>query len=509
MKSFLLKFSFLISFLGSVSLLAQPVSIDGSFASNGTYTFSDGATEERFKDVVVQSNGQSVLLGNTDYDPDEASKYRIVVMRLNQNGQPDNSFGTSGKVYIDYPNSSDIGNAIALQQDGKILIAGQSTISNLPTGTLFRLNSDGSIDTGFGNDGRAYIDGEVSNFRNLAIQNNGNTVVSGYGFVTNSQFSYLIARFNTNGQKDNTFNGTGLNKFRTSTSSTREDNNAGFGIALQSDGRIIACGSDEGENGTVVRLKSDGTLDNTFGSSGVKIIDFTRQVYLYSLKVQSDGRIVIAGDYDYSASTIKATVIRLLDNGNFDNAFSSVGFAYYGNSFGLGKDIAIQSDGKYLITGGKYLMRINATNGSLDTSFDGQDGILEYPDASSSFDAIALDNNKIYLAGAKSISTFDKDGIVTRVNNNFSTGISSLSVDNQFITLYPNPAFDKIVIDVKDNEFEAISLSILNAMGQTVLQKATYENANNLDISTLAKGLYFVRIEAKDGRKAIQKFIKN
>ncbi len=481
----------------ALQMNSQPIGLDPSFATNGVYYFTDGSTGEYFVDVAVQSDGKPVAVGYTNYDPDETNNYRIVVMRFNINGTPDPTFGVNGKVYIDTPQSTDDPNAIAIQADGKIVIAGSSQVpsSSPPTtyigGTLYRLNSNGTVDNAFGTNGRAYIMGEVSGFENLVIQPNGRIVASGQGFV-NGFFSYMVARFTTSGQKDLTFgNGAGFVEFRSSTSSTEEDNGAGYGIALQPDGKILTCGYDEKENGTLARLNINGTLDYTFSFNGFKYWDFSRDLFLYTVAVQNDGKIVIAGTYDFSSTQNKAVLIRLFPNGNDDTSFSNgISFNFYGNPSSVSYDMEIQSDGKYVFGGLDDLIRAN-TNSTLDNTFDG-DGFFTHPLASAYFYNLKLNGNKIYIVGYQNTNG-DNNGFIARITNNFTTTPTLEAPTLLSAVVYPNPAPD--ILQVKLPEATDVRLNAFNLSGQLVyaVQLSGVAEAQ-IPVADWPNGMYYMSI---------------
>jgi uncharacterized delta-60 repeat protein len=479
----------------ALQMNSQPIGLDQSFATNGVYYFTEGSTGEYFVDVAVQSDGKPVAVGYTNYDPDEASNYRIVVMRFNINGTPDPAFGSNGKVYIDTPQSTDDPKKIAIQADGKIVIGGNSHIPvstfTYPGATVYRLNVNGSFDNSFGTNGRAYLEGEITTLYNLVIQPNGRIVISGYGFI-DTRFSYFFARFTTNGQKDPTFgNGTGFVKHRSSTSNTEEDDGAGRGLALQPDGKILSCGYNEKSYFIAVRLNGNGSLDPNFSTGGFKRVDFGRDIFANSVAVQNDGKIVFAGDFDFNSQLYKAFIIRVLDNGNDDISFNNgSNYRYYGNSFGTANDMEIQSDGKFVMGDFVKLIRVNA-NSNEDTTFDG-DGYYSMPLSSANMISLKLSGNKIYVVGNQ-YTNGDYNGFIARISNNFTTTPALEAPTPLSAALFPNPASD--ILQVKLPEAMDARIDAYDLSGQLLYSTQRPGSANaQVSVADWPNGMYYMSI---------------
>ena len=366
------------------------------------------------------------------------------------------------------------------------------------------------MDNTFGVSGKAQITAESGYyFFNIKLQTDGKIVVSGRGFVGNYS-SYIIARFNASGQLDNTFNSSGYNKFRTSTLSTEEDDGAGYGLTIQSDGKIVSCGFDEKENGTIVRLNANGTLDQAWGYNGARIVDFTRDLFLYSVIIDCDGKIVVGGTYDYSSSLNKAIILRFFQNSNFDNSFNSVGFNWYGNDFGIGYEVALQCDCKYLIGGSDYLARVKS-DGTIDQAFanNGHFDILFdfYP---SSQRSIILNANKIYLSGyyyAQS-AFVDKGGFIMRLNNDINCGtVQADDLEKSIsIVINPNPVVDVITIQLNDDDNEIIDVSITDNLGRMIISNDKFYSVDyglQCDMAMQPRGAYFVVVTTARGRRVL------
>jgi uncharacterized delta-60 repeat protein len=271
------------------------------------------------------------------------------IIRLNSNGIRDTSFIIGDGFSYDYASVE----KIAIQSDGKIVVGGYFTSYNgTPQNYITRLNSDGTRDTSFtvgtGFDGLVYA---------IAVQSDGKILVGGSYSTFNGTSQNGIVRLNSDGTRDTSFViGTGFN----GPVST---------IAIQSDGKILVGGGHGGYstfNGTsqngIVRLNSDGTLDTGF----TFVTGFFSEIH--AVAVQSDGKILIGGDFiilDEFGNLLHARIARLNFDGSRDTSFTMGGFNERVYT------IAIQSDGKIVVGGGEsygYITRLNADS-TIDTSF--------------------------------------------------------------------------------------------------------------------------------------------
>ena len=305
------------------------------------------------RSLVVQSDGKIVVGG--DFSAfNNISRNRIT--RLNSNGTEDTAFypnlgtGFTGAVY-----------ALAVQSDGKILVAGSfSFLNGVSRGSLVRLNSNGAEDTAFyANMGTGFNGWVVS----VAVQSDGKILAGGtYSFLNGAARNELV-RLNSNGTEDTAFYanmGTGFN-------------NAVRSLAVQSDGKIVAGGAFSSLNGAtknrLVRINTDGTEDTAFYANLGTGFDNI----VWTLAVQSDGKMFVGGQFTGLNGATRRGIAKLNSDGT-DAVLSTT--SYFGfNS--LIYALAVQSDGKILVGGQftqlngvsrKNLLRLN-TNLTDDTDF--------------------------------------------------------------------------------------------------------------------------------------------
>ena len=263
---------------------------DQSFGTNGSYI--NAVTHA--SDMAVQSDGRIVTVGG------DTPNYAAV--RLTPNGGLDTTFGNGGAVNLSsllYPW------AVAVQADGKIVAAGSTSVSRRDVLSAVRLNANGSVDTSFGSSGRALADfgGDISRAFDIAIRTDSTTsattaiVLGGLHSVdryTNSNFA--VARLTASGQLDVGFSGGKL------TYDFAGGSDSCYGIAFQSDGKLVAAGYAKLANNDfgMLRYNIDGTLDPYFGLNGRVTTDvFGASEYTGDVMIQNygtvDERIVLVG----------------------------------------------------------------------------------------------------------------------------------------------------------------------------------------------------------------------
>jgi|GEM_PF-1738272 len=303
-----------------------------------------GADSE-VRTISFQPDGKIFIGGDfTSYN----GTTRRRIARLNPDGSLDTTFNPG----------SGVNNAVetmALQPDGKILIGGGYTAYN---GTLrnyiARLNTDGTLDNTF-NPGT----GPNSSVSIITLQPDGKILIGGDFSSYNGTTRNRIARLNTDGTLDITLN------------PSTGPNNIVNAITLQPDGKILIGGEFTFYNGTsrnhIARLNSGGTLDNTFNPGN------GANSWVETIALQSDGKILIGGWFSSFNNTSRGAIARLNADGTIDNTFNS----------GTGADdwifdIALQSDGKVLLGGGftnynskarNHIARVHS-DGTLDSTFN-------------------------------------------------------------------------------------------------------------------------------------------
>jgi uncharacterized delta-60 repeat protein len=319
---------------------AVAIQTDGKILVGGDFTIFNGVTQNRIirldangtrdsgfnigtgfdgqVNVIAQQSDGKILVGGLFFSYDGVSQNRII--RLNADGTRDTGFssGAIGHV-VD----------IALQSDGKILIGGNLLMyGGVTQNRITRLNADGTRDTGF-NIGTGF-DNLV---QTIAQQSDGKILVGGVFTAYDGVTQNYIIRLNADGTRDTGFNiGTGINSFL-------ED------IALQPDGKILIGGRfftyDGVTQNRITRLNADGTRDTGF-NIGTGFDNVVR-----SIALQSDGKILVGGDFTTYNGAAQNYIIRLNADGTRDTGFATTGTGF-DNAV---RAIAVQSDGRILVGG--------------------------------------------------------------------------------------------------------------------------------------------------------------
>ncbi len=380
--------------------LARDGDVDPSFGVNGK-VFTDVGGYDMAHDVALQSDGKIVVAGSNGSE--------FVVVRFNSDGSLDTSFGSSGKVVTSF-NSDDEAHGVAVQQDGKIVVVGRGS----PTQdfVVVRYNKDGSLDTSFGTGGKVITDlgGDMDQANAVALQPDGKIVVVGrkashiYGYDT------AIVRYTAQGSLDTSFGSNNDGKVIVNVGGFEEAHD----VAIQADGRIVVVGEGgPGGNFVVLRLNANGTLDSTFGGSGEVLTDIGGDTDLANgVVLQADNKIVVAGAKSSSGYGGDFAVVRYNPDGSLDSSFGTGGKVVtdLGGSNMPGSDeaydVVLEPSGKILLAGRGgssedfALVRYNS-DGSLDGTFGNGGVVLDNLGNWDQIDALALQQDgKIVGAGS-------------------------------------------------------------------------------------------------------------
>jgi uncharacterized delta-60 repeat protein len=246
-------------------------SLDTTFDTDGLVTTGFGGIPAQAFGVAIQGDGKIVATGYANDGDDSV----FALVRYNTDGSLDPTFDGDGRVTTDVAGSVDKASAVAIQGDGKIVVAGSS---------LARYNTNGSLDTTF--DGDGLVTRGFAGASAMAIQGDGKIVVAG---------GPTLARYNTNGSLDTTFGGDGK------VTTDLAEGGGGATMAIQGDGKIVTAGLSAADFSEVsdfalIRYKPDGSLDTTFDGDGLVTTDFAGGFdQALGVAIQGDGKIVAAG----------------------------------------------------------------------------------------------------------------------------------------------------------------------------------------------------------------------
>jgi uncharacterized delta-60 repeat protein len=263
----------------------------------------------------------------------------------------DHTFGINGIVTSDLFNKNDIANDVIIQPDGKILVAASSVVQSHSKFAVVRYTGNGLIDTTFGDHGITSISVGSANDKAtaLALQADGKIVVCGY-YDNNFYNDAAVIRLNTDGTIDTTFGASGICRFVLSNQFDELHD-----IAIQSDGKIVVGGRTFFNNSydfLLIRLLADGTPDNSFGASGIVRTDINSSYdCIYSISLVANDKILVSGNREIGSSYFAAA--RYHSNGDLDMAFGTNGITTIGsgNRFDNCMAMAMQNDSSIILAG--------------------------------------------------------------------------------------------------------------------------------------------------------------
>ena len=351
--------------------------------------------------LAVQDDGKIVAAGTSNI----GGLLDFAALRFNSDGSPDTGFGDGGKVVTDLGTDQDIASDVAIQSDGKIVVVGRTFAPGGGSFAVARYQTDGTRDSSFGDDGlvTTNLGGSFDGASAAVVQDDGKLVVAGAHDVLDGLYlESALIRYNADGTLDTSFDGDG--------SVTTPLGYAGAGaVALQRDGKIVAAGFSghlQAGEFAVWRYNADGSVDAGFGSDGVVLTQFAPGDFqsASAVAIQKNGRIVVAGLREDESFNTDFALARYTRDGSLDPQFGTGGkvTADFGGREAIG-DIALQRNGEIVASGDK-LVRYDS-HGSLDPSF-GDDGLVN-----AAAGAVAIQGDwKIVTAGGVEIARYNRDG---------------------------------------------------------------------------------------------------
>lgn len=360
-------------------VFAAPGFLDGSFGDCGMATTVFGPSTDFGNAVAVQADGRVVVAGvanGGNYEGD------VALARFDANGVIDGGFGTGGRVRTDL-GMNEIAQAVLVQPDGKIVIAGLRGDFAVHDFLVGRYNADGSPDGTFGSGGFVTTDFGGDDYGYAVVrQPDGKLVVAG-GSIQGVNVGFELARYTTSGALDPTFGSGGK-----VTTLVRNADRA-LNVLLQPDGKIVAAGQSIGTGsfqGMLARYGTNGALDPTFGSGGTVVTALPFQAVPSGLARQSDGKLVLVGQNSFGG-TYDAFVARYDVGGTPDASFGGTGYVVtdYGTNFDRASGVVVLSDGTIVTAGDAleaHVLAAYQNDGSLDATF-GNGGIVVTTNTSS------------------------------------------------------------------------------------------------------------------------------
>ncbi|HEY8514733.1 MAG TPA: hypothetical protein VIS07_04365 [Candidatus Binatia bacterium] len=360
-----------------------------------------------------------------------------------QSGVLDPTFGAGGVTSVAIGNGDDFGNALAIDAEDRIVVAGTCQQAN-DDFCVTRLTLEGALDASLAGSGKLAIPvrGEIDRASAVALQDDGKIVLAGFSRQAGKD-EFALVRVDESGALDPSFDGDG--KVTTALGAVEDQARA---VAVQADGKIVAAGySRSGSNRdlALVRYTATGELDPTFDGDGILVLGVgTGDDEAGAIAIQPDGKIVVAG-YAADGSQHDFLVARFLPSGALDPGFN--GGAPVRIAFGTGNEfangVALQDDGKIVVAGYArvgtvfhFAVARLLANGTLDSTFDGDGKVTTAIGTTSQANAVAIDpTGRILVAGFARIAgsddfalaRYDTDG---SLDENFAGGFVTLAIGN-------------------------------------------------------------------------------
>ncbi|PVW15257.1 T9SS type A sorting domain-containing protein [Marixanthomonas spongiae] len=496
----------LLILLVSYSATYAQGTLDPTFGDNGIVTTVVNGTYNEAAATTVQPDGKILVAGHAG----EPATYKATVARYNTDGSLDTTFGEDGTIIIPIGNDKSFATDIELQIDGKIVVGARTWDNVTGDFAVVRLNADGSFDDTFGTNGISVADNGTEAAETLVIQNDGTILLGGY-----SDDEFAIAKFNTDGSLDTTFgtNGFAITGFGSSLGFIKE-------IAVQNDGKIVAGGFLLNNNNlyqmAAARFNADGTTDSSFGTNGEVFFNIdVENDFVDGMVIQDDGKIILGGHTYIDSNPLRYDIaaVRLNTDGTFDSTYGDNGVVTVRlvNGENYTKSMILQDDGKAILFGSTVLqseydialVRLN-TDGSLDTSFDTDGMVSTDIDGRQDYGTdVVLQPDGKIIASGYSYTGSGSSEMVVARYSNEPLGIN----ENQGLdfNLYPNPANDYVTVNLQSTG-ETYQVEIVDMLGKTVLTSEVTNNGR-IQVSALAAGNYFVKLTSAE-TSGVVKFVK-
>ncbi|UTW63802.1 T9SS type A sorting domain-containing protein [bacterium SCSIO 12741] len=480
-----------ITFLGG-SLRAQDGTLDSTFGSGGIYTSTD-----TYGAVKIDRDG-SLFVGG--YFSTFASDFSLT--KLKPEGIPDSTFGTHGRAVTRVPQSHwNVARDLAILPDGKILFAGDGDAM----GVVMKFEADGSLDTTFGDTGFV-INRNMSLLNAMVVHYDDKILVGGQSFIVASTY-FTLAQYNLDGTPDLSFGNGGVVNTDLSSARGQAGNDNLKALALQADGKILACGQKAGDSLALVRYLRNGDVDSTFGINGVA--DIEQEGIFNSVTVQYDGKIIAAG----RSGANDIIVVRFDPSGSLDTDFGQAGVVE--TSLTLDRDeaheVAVQSDKKIVVCGRvqmnlEYHLALIRYDiyGQVDSTF-GTNGItitdLTPMGMGAEYSMILQPERRIVVSA---------NGKVARYRNSLVSWIS-YPASLEPVTIYPNPTSRWLNVVLTEDLSDQVTLDLYNQNGALVRPMEngfwSAKGSYSFAIDDLPSGMYTLKL-TQNGEQRYFKVVK-
>lgn len=499
-----------LSLLPSIAL-AQDGRVDSTFGINGRYVHSaTGTTSEVVWDMATHADGKVAMVGHVYVPWNTQPRLSVGVLQIHANGTEDASFGQNGFVAVTDSNGTYESDVIAVQPDGKILVGGTSnrfSVGSMPF--VMRFLPNGDLDSTFGLNGLAYSYFPfiiAYHAGDITVSPSGNIIFAGTVNLGNGNFHGSLLKYSPQGVLDQGFGTNGMSIDMQNPYVSFQES-----VSLTANGDIVVGGQDfrngTGDQSLMVaRYDSAGVPDSSFNGVGYYTFRNTlRWGNSMRATVDYQNRILLTGSIRAVNNDDTLVVARFLPNGTLDPSFGTNGLFLLPNFSLLPKTIATQLDGKIVIGGlNPDTSAANARalrllgNGTLDPSY-GQQGVTAYDcGTGSNFRAAHFDSDcNLYIGGAKALVMACTKFISTCPTTDFEA--PKLPAN---LAVHPNPVQSQMVLEIElpDGVSPDGVLAVVDMQGREVLEEAWPSgNAKRLQLpSKVTPGLYMLRYSTRE-----------
>ena len=506
------KITIIYMLLLSAVTISQDGQLDLSFADNGIYNPTNLNFEGSLLDLSVDAANNIYISGNVVNSDNTKS---IIVLKLLPNGTLDTSFGDNGSSRIHYNPWGFVSKNIVLD-NGKIVLVGRIN-SNTNDILIVRLNTDGSLDTSFGANGRVTIDSGFGDDRAYTVTEYNNSLIIG-GILWNQEgkSDFAVLKLNMDGSMDTSFGEGGISKLSISSKKGEIRD-----LVISNEGNIFACGNiyDPSmpyyNNSDIAVLKMDehGILSSNFGNNGFLRLPESLEEQSYSIKNFENSLYIIGHNLNDDNFFNYTLIYKINKSGIIDSAFGINGKLFLGDwngghgSYYGGLSSVLQNNNK-LILGGSYYFNTGhndsyyrmEADGTLDPTF-GENGkaSFDFPSVWTTDRSLEKQFNNTFL----SLCTDQNYNLfLTRHLIDQTLAVDGERVD-EFI-IYPNPMSEELFI--KNLSGEPAKGNLYDVTGKFILNFAIDNKENSINVENLAAGIYFLKI-SDDENSIVKKIV--
>ena len=523
-------FFLILYFISQISFAQDAGYLDESFGDNGIVITAPYNLSSMGKAMAIHGDGK-IIMGGTLYVSGDND---FVFAQYLESGALDETFSDDGLLRLNYPGSDDYVNDIVVQDDEKIVAVGTTSNETSADFAVIRLNEDGSFDNSFSNDGIAIIDFGTNDYgRAVALQEDGKIILAGYtGAADEWNRDLAVCRLNTDGTPDNTFGSNGKVIFDVNWESDDWMNDVTVynGNIFASGYSYSSSGNREEENVVVVKMNESGQIDNSFGDQGVAMIALPTLYQVYvpgsKLAINENGIYVAATRSDsWSRNISDIALINFLHNGYPNENFGIHGLVITEMVVSSGAEsILLQPDSKIVVGGfaednnekRNFCLARYLENGDLDADFGAYYGaaILDVsPDENDFITDIAMqEDGKIIAAGMA--DNYNKFAL-TRFYSGLEVGVTEMNTDNSFNPHIKNPVvrhqLDMTVEFTETSEVEARLFDMEGHDAGLELHETFKVGTHRLvyDLRPdLPRGIYLLQMTVNGQRKSFRLLIQ-